>query len=205
MDMAYGTGICEAKQYFLELQRVCSQMPFSDVESVITALSQACEQGRTVFLFGNGGSAALASHLACDLGKGVAHYSPGPRFRALSLVDNVPTMTAWANDASYDEVFAEPLANLLRPQDVALAISGSGNSRNVLRGLEVARGTGAQTIGFTGFKGGKMKALCDLCVIVPSDNMQIIEDLHLAVAHTIFSVMTSRRNNVARAATAAAD
>jgi len=203
--MAVGAGICDAEQYFRELQRVCAQMPLAELEGVIIALSQACEQGRTVFLFGNGGSAALASHFSCDLGKGVAHYSPGPRFRAVSLVDNVPTMTAWANDASYDEIFAEPLANFLQPQDIALAISGSGNSRNVLRGLEVARGAGAQTIGFTGFKGGKMKALCDICVIVPSDNMQIIEDLHLSVAHTIFSVLTSRRRNAARSVAAAAD
>ena len=197
--------ICQPTQYFAELQAVAAKMPFSVIETVIGMLSKACERGKTVYLFGNGGSAALASHFACDLGKGVAHYSPGPRFRAVSLVDNVPTMTAWANDTCYDEIFAEPLANLLQPQDIALAISGSGNSRNVLRGLEVARTAGAQTIGFTGFQGGKVKALCDICVIVPSENMQIIEDLHLSVAHTVFSVMTTRRRSAARSVAATAD
>lgn len=198
-------AILSAEEYFRELRRVAALMPLEDINATIAALQRVGEAGNTVYLFGNGGSAALASHFACDLGKGIAHYSPGPRFRAVSLVDNVPTLTAWANDSTYEDVFAEPLANLIQGGDVALAISGSGNSANVLRALRVARSVGAETIGFTGFQGGKIKELCDICVIVPSDNMQIIEDLHVSVAHTVFTVMTAYRKQKVKAAAAAAD
>jgi D-sedoheptulose 7-phosphate isomerase len=139
-----------------------------------------------VYIFGNGGSAALASHFACDLGKGTANGSE-KRFRVLALTDNVPLITAWANDANYADIFAEQLANLVRPGDVAFGISGSGNSSNVLRGLQVAKQAGATTVGLTGFGGGELKDQCDACVIVPSENMQIIEDLHLCVAHSLFT------------------
>jgi D-sedoheptulose 7-phosphate isomerase len=109
------------------------------------------------------------------------------RFRAIALTDNLPLITAWANDTSYDDVFAEQLRSLAIVGDVALAISGSGNSGNVLRALEVARSSGCTTMGITGYSGGKMKALCDYCVVVPSDNMQIIEDFHLSVCHALFT------------------
>jgi len=101
-------------------------------------------------------------------------------------------MTAWANDARYEDIFAEQLINFVRPDDVALAISGSGGSTNVLKALRVARDAGAFTIGLTGFEGGGMKNLCDLCLIVPSDNMQIIEDLHLSVTHAVFTAVRAR-------------
>jgi D-sedoheptulose 7-phosphate isomerase len=155
------------------------------------ALMRAYESGRTVFLFGNGGSAALASHFACDLGKGTINGA-GQRFRVLALTDNVPLITAWANDAQYEDVFAEQLVNFVRPDDIALAISGSGNSPNVLKALKAARDASAFTIGLTGFQGGCMRDLCDLCMIVPSDNMQIIEDLHLSVTHAIFTILRSK-------------
>src|SRR5208337_2853009 len=101
-------------------------------------------------------------------------------------------MTAWANDASYTDIFAEQLMPFIQKSDIALAISGSGNSPNVLKALQMARGAGAFTIGLTGFKGGKMRPLCDLCVIIPSDNMQIIEDLHVSVSHSVFTSLRSR-------------
>src|SRR5579884_1797449 len=191
--MRSGLPICTPGQYFGELQKAASRMPYAEIETAISTLNQACETAHTVFLCGNGGSAALASHFACDLGKGVSHYSPGARFRVVSLADNVPTITAWANDASYDEIFAEPLSNLVQPDDVLIAISGSGNSRNILRAAEVAGAAGALTIGLTGFEGGKLKPLCDICVVVPSDNMQIIEDLHVSITHAIFTVITNAR------------
>jgi D-sedoheptulose 7-phosphate isomerase len=143
-------------------------------------------------LFGNGGSASLASHFACDLGKGTAYCNGGKRFRVLALTDNIPAMTAWANDSSYEDVFSEQLRNFVQPQDIAFAISGSGNSGNVLRALQVAREAAATTIGISGFQGGKMKSLCDICLVVPSDDMQVIEDLHLAMAHSIFRIVSSR-------------
>ena len=114
------------------------------------------------------------------------------RFRVISLTDSVPSITAWANDHGYEHVFAEQLENLVESEDVVFAISGSGNSPNVLRALEVAKDHGARTIGLTGFEGGKMKNLCDVCVILPSDNMEVIEDFHLSMTHAISSVIRRR-------------
>jgi D-sedoheptulose 7-phosphate isomerase len=187
--------ILDARQYFEELQRVAKGLSHDPINQIADTLVRACEAGRMVYLFGNGGSASLASHLACDLGKGTASCNGGRRFRVLALTDNLATLTAWANDSSYEEVFAEQLRNVVEPRDVAFAISGSGNSKNVLKALHVAREAGAITVGISGFQGGAMKAQCDICAVVPSDNMQIIEDLHLAMAHAIFRIVYSRMSN----------
>ena len=193
------TQILCANAYFGHLSRVVELLPFQTIDQVVDVLLRAYETAGTVFLFGNGGSAALASHFACDLGKGTVNGSP-KRFRVLALTDNVPLMTAWANDSKYEDIFAEQLSNLVHADDIAFAISGSGNSPNVLRALTVAREAGAITIGLTGFQGGKMRELCDTCMIVPSDNMQVIEDLHLCVAHALF---TSIRRSICERAEAA--
>jgi D-sedoheptulose 7-phosphate isomerase len=177
-----------SRQYFRLYEQAVSHLPFAAMEQAAAELFRAYDEGSAVFLFGNGGSAALASHFACDLGKGTV-FNGGKRFRVLALTDNVPVMTAWANDSCYEDIFSEQLTNFIEPGDIAFAISGSGNSPNVLRGLEVAREAGAFSIGLTGFQGGKMKILCNQCIVIPSDNMQIIEDLHLSVAHAIFSVL----------------
>ncbi len=187
-----GIEILDAKQYFEELQRAMVSFPKEGIDQIADTLVRAYDAGRTVYLCGNGGSAALASHFACDLGKGTAYCNGGKRLRVLSLTDNLPTLTAWANDSSYEDVFSEQLRSFVQPGDVALAISGSGNSKNVLNALQVAREAGATTVGISGFQGGEMKSLCDICVIVPSNNMQIIEDLHLATAHSIFRIVYSR-------------
>lgn len=184
--------ILDARQYFAGLQRVAKGLSHDPINRIADALVKAYESRRMVYLFGNGGSASLASHFACDLGKGTAYCNGGKRFRVLALTDNLPTLTAWANDASYEEVFAEQLRNVVEPHDVAFAISGSGNSANVLNALHAARAAGATTVGITGFQGGKMKSLCDICAVVPSDDMQIIEDLHLAMAHSIFRIVHGR-------------
>jgi D-sedoheptulose 7-phosphate isomerase len=110
----------------------------------------------------------------------------------VALTDNLATLTAWANDSSYEDVFSEQLRNIVEPRDVAFAISGSGNSKNVLKALRVAREAGATTVGIAGFRGGAMKAQCDICAVVPSDDMQIIEDLHVAMAHSVFRMVYSR-------------
>jgi D-sedoheptulose 7-phosphate isomerase len=195
-----GMEILSAKQYFKELQRAIISIPNEDIDQVADVLVGAYNDNRTVFLCGNGGSAALASHLACDLGKGTAYCNGGKRFRALALTDNLPTLTAWANDSSYEDVFSEQLKNFVQPHDVAFGISGSGNSKNVLNALRVAREAGAVTIGISGFEGGTMKSLCDLCVVAPSDDMQIIEDLHLAIAHSIFRIVYTRMSSRTMAA-----
>jgi D-sedoheptulose 7-phosphate isomerase len=192
--------IRDASSYFDCLSQTAKKLPFETIDHITRVLLDAYAENRMVFLFGNGGSAALASHFACDLGKGTVNGS-GKRFRVLALTDSIPLMTAWANDSSYEDIFAEQLINLVRPDDVAFAISGSGNSPNVLRALKVARDAGALTVGLTGFQGGKMKELCDVCMVVPSDNMQIIEDLHVCAAHALF---TSIRRKTCSAAEAVA-
>jgi D-sedoheptulose 7-phosphate isomerase len=191
-------GTAEIRSYLELLSNTVDKLPFDSIETVANVLLRAYERERTIYLFGNGGSAALASHFACDLGKGTVNGC-GRRFRVVALTDNVPLITAWANDSHYENIFAEQLANLVRSNDVAFAISGSGNSPNVLRGLELARETGAVTVGLTGFQGGKMKELCDTCVIVPSNNMQIIEDLHLGIAHAVFTAIKSKVSQRAQA------
>ena len=187
----------EYARYLSDLTIVLANLPLEDAHRAADILFKAYQNDRTVFLFGNGGSAALASHLATDLGKGT-HF-PGPpalknvrRFKAVSLTDNVAMMTAWSNDLSYEQVFAGQLENFIRARDVAFGISSSGNSPNVLRALELARRVGAITIGLTGCGGGKMKGLLDCPIIVPSNHVQHVEDAHLVLAHLIFLDLKAR-------------
>jgi len=202
---AVSTPISSSVSYFQNLTRVLAAMPHSKVEQIADKLYHAYETGRGVYVFGNGGSASLASHLACDLGKGTSmDGNMQKRFRVMSLTDNMPLLTAWANDTSYELVFAEQIRNFAQRGDIAFAISGSGNSPNVLLGLQAAREAGAYTIGLGGFQGGKMKPLCDLCLVIPSDNMQIIEDLHVSVSHALFTLVRNRIQTRAASVRAAA-
>ena len=182
--------------YLNEHRSGLDKLPLEAVRHAVDILEQAYQSDHTVFLFGNGGSAALASHLATDLGKGT--HSPGPeslrgikRLRVLSLTDNVPLLTAWGNDTSYDNVFAGQMENFIQAGDVAFGISGSGNSPNVLRALELARRVGATTIGLSGY-GGKMIELLDCPIVVPSNHMQHVEDAHYIMAHLIFLDLKGR-------------
>lgn len=184
-------SISNCRSYFDLLSKSVQALPFDQVERVSKILFRAYEEQRTIFIFGNGGSAALASHFACDLGKGTVNRS-SKRFRVMALTDNVPLMTAWANDSKYEDIFSEQLSNFAAPGDIAFAISGSGNSANVLKALRVAKQAGVITTGLTGFAGGRMLALCDECIVVPCDNMQIIEDLHLCVAHSLFTCIRAQ-------------
>jgi D-sedoheptulose 7-phosphate isomerase len=191
-------SIADFRSYFAKSNAVVGNLPFAAIERVADLLCQAYEEGRSVFLFGNGGSAALASHFACDLAKGTTTSEKNAkRLRALAITDNLALITAWANDTSYEQVFAEQLRNFVRPGDVAFGISGSGRSVNVLVALQAAREYGAVTVGLAGYQGGKMPEVCDICVVIPSDNMQIIEDLHLAVTHALFTVVRDRIQNSA--------
>lgn len=154
------------------------------VARAVPVLLKARDEGRTIFFFGNGGSASTASHMAQDLAK-LTIREGRKRFRTHSLSDHTPLILAWANDANFAEVYAEQVKSQGRAGDVAVGISGSGNSPNVLRALEEARRRGLTTVGFIGTGGGKMKALCDLPIVVPSDNMQHIEDLHHILLHLL--------------------
>jgi D-sedoheptulose 7-phosphate isomerase len=185
--------------YLGEVKTLLDGLPLDRLQQICDVLLQAYEDNRTIFIFGNGGSAALASHVACDIGKGT--HSPSPkgldmsgvrRIKVLSLTDNVPMISAWSNDAGYEDVFWEQMNNFLQPRDVAFGISGSGNSPNVLKALHMARQRGAVTVGFSGFQGGKMKDLLDFGIIVPCNSMQQIEDVHLVLSHLVFLNLRER-------------
>jgi len=174
----------DCRSYFSSLSQTIERLPFVDIDGVVDVLMDAYENARMIFLFGNGGSAALASHLACDLGKGTVNGS-GKRFRVLSLTDNVPLMTAWANDVHYEDIFAQQLENYVRPRDVAFAISGSGNSPNVLRAIEYANQAGCRTMALTGRDGGRLGPMAQLNIQVSVPHMGRIEDAHMIVCHMI--------------------
>ena len=176
--------------YLTEISDMIRQMPQEQIWEVIHVLMDAWRRGSRVFLLGNGGSAATASHMANDLNK----YTivPGQlRFKALALSDNVPLMTAWGNDTSYENIFVEQMLNFWEPGDVAIGISGSGNSPNVLKAMQAARELGGTAIGFTGRDGGKLKDVVDLCIHIPSDKMVQQEDGHMILDHLM--VTTLRR------------
>ena len=189
--------------YFQALGRVLPQLPYAAIQQIITVILQAFDEGRTIFVFGNGGSAATASHMMCDLNKGTINNGDGRRFKVMAFTDNVPLLTAWANDAGYEHIFSEPLKNFVQPGDVVIAISGSGNSPSVLEALKTARASGAVTVGMAGYRGGKMKALCDFCAVVPCDDIQVVEDLHHAIAHSILTAVRARLTVHQRKAAAA--
>jgi D-sedoheptulose 7-phosphate isomerase len=173
------------RTYFRDLTGLVSQLPYNSITQIVSIFLNAFAEQRTVYVFGNGGSAASASHLMCDINKG-ASPGEGKRPRVMALTDNASLITAWANDFGYERIFSEQLKTFIKPRDVAFAISTSGDSPNVLLALEVARESGAMTIGLGGCQGGQMKSLCDVCAIVPSDNVQLVEDLHHAMIHSIF-------------------
>lgn len=181
-------------EYLRDIQSAVNLVEPDGIEAIVSRLFQAFLDGNTVYTMGNGASAALASHMACDLGKGTAPdlgRGPGvdaaPRLRILSLNDNVALMTAYSNDLNYEDVFVEQLKNLLRPGDVVIGVSGSGGSPNVLRAMAFARNSGATTIGLTGSQSSayKLLALSDLFVQASPRQMEQIEDLHVIIHHVI--------------------
>ena len=174
----------EYQQYAGQLKATLDRLPWRALEATADMLNHARLERRQVFVLGNGGSAATASHMACDLGKNTVF--PGqPRFRVIALTDNMATFSALANDAGYENVFAEQLANLVQADDVVVGISTSGNSPNVLRAIELARREGAQTIAWTGAPGGMLAQIAHLPVVVENDCIEQVEDIHLVMEHML--------------------
>ncbi len=168
---------------------VLRSLPADDINTVINVLENARISRKRIFTCGNGGSAATASHIVCDLEKG-ASIGKDPRFDAECLSDNVPVMMAIANDNDYDDIFAERLIGKAHEGDVLICISGSGNSENVIRAAKQAKSQKVITIGFVGYSGGKLKDIVDHCVHVNIDDMQIAEDIHMILDHMIMSVIS---------------
>lgn len=171
-----------AEAYASEVARVLDEMPWAEVAQILAALERAHEQDNLIFIAGNGGSAATATHMACDLTLTVPKDG-GRGFRAIALADNVAAITAAANDDGYARIFENQLRALGRPGDVLVVISGSGNSANVVRAAKQARSTEMTVLGLLGMGGGELAALCDVCVIVPSDDYGPIEDVHMILDH----------------------
>lgn len=176
------------RMYTNQLNEVLKQLPEDKFAEINDVLQAARETGSQIFVIGNGGSAATASHMVCDFSKNTREAGR-QRLRAICLNDNVPSVLAYANDEGYEVIFSEQLLALGRPGDVLIAISGSGNSSNILKAIEAARQLQIKVIGLTGFKGGKMKDMTDICLVVPSDSMEIIEDAHLIINHILAGLL----------------
>ncbi|HEU0169688.1 MAG TPA: SIS domain-containing protein [Chloroflexota bacterium] len=174
-----------AVNYLNRLSELLLRIPDERMAAAIDLLIEAQDRGSRVYIMGNGGSAATSAHLANDLMKKTSHV-PGMRpLRAFAVSDNVPLLTAWANDVAYDSAFAEYLSGVLDEDDVVIGISASGNSPNVLNGFAVARACGARTIGLVGFDGGAAEGMVDVAIHVPSFDYGLVEDAHMAVGHAI--------------------
>jgi D-sedoheptulose 7-phosphate isomerase len=170
--------------YFTELEQMLHAISQAQVQTILSLLEEAYHQGHRIFIMGNGGSAATASHFALDLAKNTI-VPQVPRLKAISLTDHVPLITAWSNDTAYEHIFEEQLANLIEPCDVVIGISASGNSPNVINALQLAKKSRAATIGLLGAQGGRIKTIVDAYVLAPGQNIEQEEDAHLILAHLI--------------------
>lgn len=176
------------EDYLTTLKKTIDALNRKEILCFLSALLKARDEERTIFIMGNGGSAATASHFVCDFNKGLS--VPGQkRFKFICLNDNVPSMMAYGNDSSYDDIFVEQLQNFLRPGDLVIGISGSGNSMNVVKAVEYANDHGAETLCLLGYNGGKLKHISQKCIHVDIDNMQIVEDVHMILDHMGMSVL----------------
>jgi D-sedoheptulose 7-phosphate isomerase len=177
--------------YLQRLHAAVDGLPRDRLATLGEMLYRAYQSDKQVFTLGNGGSASTASHMAADIAKNTisAHMR---RFRVLSLNDNTAMLTALANDLGYENVFSEQLQNFIRPGDLLIAVSGSGNSTNVLKAIRYARAQSAEVVGLLGFDGGAAAALVDVAIVVPSDDYGVIEDAHLIINHIIVDYFRAR-------------
>ena len=179
------------REYLETVGSLLARLPERDVEAAIDLLWDNYREGRRVVFCGNGGSAATASHLPADFQKNM-FLDGGRPWECLSLVDSIPLLTAWGNDTEYANVFAGQARTWLRPNDLLVAISGSGNSPNVLSAVEAAHEAGAITLGWSGYGGGKLAKTVHYPVVVDSHNMQMVEDVHMVLGHVVYSALRDR-------------
>ena len=180
------------KIYAQDLQEVLGTLPWDEIVRTVEVLWQCCLRGGRIFTMGNGGHCNTAAHMINDLAKHTvssdnkqAVVAQQFRFRTLCLNDSASFVTGIGNDMGFDQIFSEQVANWAEPGDVVLGISGSGNSKNILKAFEEARKRGATTICFSGFEGGRARDLADLCIVVPCHKMVQVEDVHLIISHMI--------------------
>jgi len=175
--------------YIDRLSAALARLDKREINDFINIIEDARERRAQIFIMGNGGSASTASHYVCDFNKGVSYISDRPRYKFICLNDSVSTLTAYANDVSYEDAFVQALKNYFNKGDVVIGISGSGNSKNVLKAVEYANANGGITVGITGYNGGKLKKIAAHSVNTNIDDMQISEDLHMILDHLSMSVI----------------
>ncbi|MBI2662467.1 SIS domain-containing protein [Candidatus Woesearchaeota archaeon] len=176
--------------YIEELKKTIDKLPLLNVKKATGLIFDAYTNDKQIFIIGNGGSASTASHFACDLNKGTlqrVYDDDEKRLRVISMTDNVSLLTAYGNDLSYEDIFSQQLRNFINKGDLLIVITGSGNSKNILKGIETAKKVGATVLGMLGFDGGEAKEMVDYHIIVPSNNYGPIEDIHMVLTHLIAS------------------
>ncbi|GHT01632.1 phosphoheptose isomerase [Synergistales bacterium] len=184
----------DAKKYIEKVIDTLKKIDIEAISNVIEVLIETLYSDGIIYVFGNGGSATTASHMQNDFNQGISEYS-NKKFKFFCLSDNVATITAIANDFSYDEIFMQQLKDRLSENDVVIAISGGGNSKNIIKAVEYAKINGNTVIGITGFDGGKLKQIADYNLHADIDDMRISEDIHLLFNHLIMSVLKSKFRN----------
>ena len=187
----------QISQYISSLQATLNSLPVDTIAQVVDVLREARIAGRQVFIMGNGGSASTATHFVCDLAKNTRRVDL-PHFRVVGLTDNMAIFSAYANDEGYEHVFEAQLDNLLNPDDIVVGISASGNSKNVLNAMSLARQRNAVTIGFTGFDGGELKNIVDVNIHVESHVIEHVEDIHLMLEHMIVKTLKENLESESR-------
>lgn len=175
--------------YFDKLKLTIDNLDRKEINEFINLLLKARDEGKFIFIMGNGGSAATASHYVCDFNKGLS-YGQKSRFKLFCLNDNMATLSAYSNDVSYEVVFLEQLKNFVRSDDIVIGISGSGNSKNVLLAIEYANSIGANTVGITGYDGGKLKQIAKHSINANVGDMQISEDIHMILDHLCMKIIS---------------
>jgi len=179
------------REYIASLKLTMDLLPVGLIARIADILQEARLNKRQVFILGNGGSASTATHFVCDLAKNTRRDGV-PHFRVIGLTDNMAIFSAYANDEGYENVFAAQLENLINPEDIVIGISASGNSSNVLKGMDVAKVNNAFTIAFTGFTGGHLGPMVDINIHVKSSVIEHVEDIHLMLEHMIVKALKDR-------------
>ena len=187
-----------SQNYINDLKRLLEDLDHQLIDFISNALLVAWKDDHRVLFMGNGGSSSSVSHIVNDLQKNVA-LEAGKPLKAMCLSDCSPLMMAWANDTNWDNIFAPQVECWAEPGDVVIGVSGSGNSMNVINGILAANKAGAVTIGLAGYAGGKLKQFAQNCLVVESDNMQRIEDIHMVVLHIIFTETLERAKALVKA------
>lgn len=175
------------KEYYEREIKVINSLDLAEINQAMNAIYEAYDKGGTIYVCGNGGSAATASHMQNDFNKGISEFTE-KKFNFYCLNDNVATLMAIANDISYEEIFRFQLNNKIKKNDLLIGISGSGNSKNVLNAVEYAKSQGAKVIGITGYTGGKLKKIADYNMHVDENDMQIAEDIHMTFDHMMMKI-----------------